>query len=131
MFDRFAESGSYEQLKNDLDLNSGAWRAEADMLIDLLRSRLTFSRICPAIRKRQIGLCASGVFHQYSSVEYRQIRIEDAASGVLCHGLIAGEGAETQGDAYFTAFGLRNVDTESYCALRLARLVGCLWQPGT
>ena len=25
-FDRFAESGSYEQLKNDLGLNSGAWR---------------------------------------------------------------------------------------------------------
>lgn len=24
-FDRFAESGSYEQLKNDLGLNSGAW----------------------------------------------------------------------------------------------------------
>lgn len=44
MFDHFAESGSYEQLKNDLDLNSGVWRAEADMLIDLLRSRLTFSK---------------------------------------------------------------------------------------
>ncbi|WP_162821933.1 hypothetical protein, partial [Klebsiella pneumoniae] len=29
----------------------------------------------------------------------------------------------------FTAFGLRNVDTESSCALRLARLMGCLWQP--
>ncbi|NYY68701.1 hypothetical protein, partial [Salmonella enterica] len=57
------------------------------------------------------------------------ICIEDASSGVLCHGLIAGEGAETQGDAYFTAFGLRDVDTESYCALRLARLIGCLWQP--
>ena len=44
MFDHFAESGSYEQLKCDLDLNSGVWRAEADMLIDLLRSRLTFSK---------------------------------------------------------------------------------------
>ncbi|EAV3919471.1 DNA phosphorothioation-dependent restriction protein DptH [Salmonella enterica] len=128
-FDRFAESGSYEQLKNDLSLNSGAWRAEADMLIDLLRSRLTFSKFVQPPESDKLAYAHLAFFTNTAPVDCRQIRIEDAASGVLCHGLIAGEGAETQGDAYFTAFGLRNVDTEPYCALRLARLLGCLWQP--
>ncbi|EOX8524756.1 DNA phosphorothioation-dependent restriction protein DptH [Salmonella bongori] len=128
-FDRFAESGSYEQLKNDLGLNSGAWRAEADMLIDLLRSRLTFSKFLLPPESDKLAYAHLAFFTNTAPVDCRQIRIEDAASGVLCHGLIAGEGAETQGDAYFTAFGLRNVDTEPYCALRLARLLGCLWQP--
>ncbi|MDA3134909.1 DNA phosphorothioation-dependent restriction protein DptH [Atlantibacter subterraneus] len=128
-FDRFAESGSYEQLKNDLGLNSGAWRSEADVLIDLLRSRLTFSKFILPPESDQLAYAHLAFFTNTAPVDCRQIRIEDAASGVLCHGLIAGEGAETQGDAYFTAFGLRNVDTESSCALRLARLLGCLWQP--
>lgn len=129
MFDHFAESGSYEQLKNDLGLNSGVWRAEADMLIDLLRSRLTFSKFVLPSESDKLAYAHLAFFTNTAPVDCRQIRIEDASSGVLCHGLIAGEGAETQGDAYFTAFGLRDVDTESYCALRLARLIGCLWQP--
>ncbi|WBM70133.1 DNA phosphorothioation-dependent restriction protein DptH [Buttiauxella sp. WJP83] len=129
MFDHFAESGSYEQLKNDLDLNSGAWRAEADMLIDLLRSRLTFSKFVLPSESENLAYAHLAFFTNTAPVDCRQIRIEDASSGVLCHGLIAGEGAETQGNAYFTAFGLRGVDTEPYCALRLAHLIGCLWQP--
>ncbi|WP_447881762.1 DNA phosphorothioation-dependent restriction protein DptH [Serratia fonticola] len=128
-FDHFAESGIYEQLKNDLGLNSGAWRAEADMLIDLLRSRLTFSKFALSSVSDKLAYAHLAFFTNTAPVDCRQIRIEDASSGVLCHGLIAGEGAETQGDAYFTAFGLRNVDIEPYCALRLARLLGCLWQP--
>ena len=129
MFDQFAESGSYEQLKYALDLNSGVWRAEADMLIDLLRSRLTFSKFILPSESDKLAYAHLAFFTNTVPVDCRQIRIEDASSGVLCHGLIAGEGAETQGDAYFTAFGLRDVNTEPYCALRLARLVGCLWQP--
>lgn len=128
-FDHFAESGSYEQLKNDLGLNSGAWRAEADMLIDLLRSRLTFSKFVLPQASDKLAYAHLAFFTNTAPVDCRQIRIEDAASGVLCHGLIAGEGAETQGDAYFTAFGLRNVDIEPYRTLRLARLLGGLWQP--
>lgn len=128
-FDQFAECGSYEQLKNDLGLNSGTWRAEADMLIDLLRSRLTFSKFVLPSDSDKLAYAHLAFFTNTAPVDCRQIRIEDAASGVLCHGLIAGEGAETQGDAYFTAFGLRNVETEPYCTLRLARLLGSLWQP--
>ncbi|HCR3022269.1 TPA: DNA phosphorothioation-dependent restriction protein DptH [Serratia marcescens] len=129
MFDHFAESGSHEQLKNDLGLNSGPWRAEADMLVELLRSRLTFSKFVLPSESNKLAYAHLAFFTNTAPVDCRQICIEDASSGVLCHGLIAGEGEETQGDAYFTAFGLRGVDTEPYCALRLARLLGSLWQP--
>ncbi|WP_449632388.1 DNA phosphorothioation-dependent restriction protein DptH [Rahnella aceris] len=128
-FDYFAESTSCEQLKNDLGLKSGAWRAEADMLIDLLRSRVTFSKMVMPPESDQLAYAHLAFFTNTAPVDCCQIRIDDTASGVLCHGLISGEGAETQEEAYFTAFGLRHVDTQPYRALRLARLLGCLWQP--
>lgn len=128
-FDYFAESASCEQLKNDLALNGGTWRAEADMLIDLLRSRVTFSKMVMPPESDQLAYAHLAFFTNTAPVDCCNISIDDTASGVLCHGLISGEGAETQEEAYFTAFGLRHVDTEPYRALRLARLLGCLWQP--
>ncbi|WP_391528476.1 DNA phosphorothioation-dependent restriction protein DptH [Photorhabdus akhurstii] len=128
-FDRFAESASYEQLKNDLGLNSGMWRTEADMLIDLMRSRLTFSKFILPTESDDLAYAHLAFFTNTTPIDCRPISIDDTSSGVLCSGLIAGEGAETQEDAYFTAFGLRHVNTEPYIALRLARLLGCLWLP--
>ena len=48
---------------------------------------------------------------------------------MLCGGLIAGEASEIKGGAYFTSFGLRQVETHHSQALRLAALLGNLWQP--
>ena len=97
-FDRFAESGSYEQ-QNDLDLNSGAWRAEADMLIDLLRSRLTFN----SLSCHQKATNWPARIWRFSPIQLRWIAARSALRMLpavyYCHGLIAGEGAETQGDA--------------------------------
>lgn len=47
-FDRFAETAAADELVW-LGLNTTA-RAEADMLIDLIRSRLTYNRFYPAQR---------------------------------------------------------------------------------
>ncbi|AWH88211.1 DNA phosphorothioation-dependent restriction protein DptH [Limnobaculum parvum] len=128
-FDDFAESGSYEQLKDNLGLNSGAWRTDADMLIDLMRSRLTFSKFTTPPENEKLAYAHLAFFSNIAPVDCRSINIDKAPSGVLCHGLIAGEGSETQSDAYFTAFGLRQVNTEPYSTLRLAKLLGTLWQP--
>ncbi|WP_042828460.1 hypothetical protein, partial [Salmonella enterica] len=89
MFDHFAESGSYEQLKNDLDLNSGVWRAEADMLIDLLRSRLTFSKFVLPSESDKLAYAHLAFFTNIAPVDCRQIRIEDASSGGLGHGFVS------------------------------------------
>lgn len=67
------------------------------MLIDLLRSRLTFSKFVLPSESDKLAYAHLAFFTNTAPVDCRQIRIEDAASGVLCHGLIAGEGAETQG----------------------------------
>lgn len=128
-FDRFAETASYEELKEWLGLNSGALRADADMLIDLIRSRLTYSKFTTPKDERPFAYAHLAFFSNNAPVDCRDVSIKEALSGVLCDGLIAGEAAETKGSSYFTAFGLRHVESDAVQSLRLARLFGNLWKP--
>lgn len=128
-FDRFAEMTSYDELKDWLGLNSGALRADADLLIELIRSRLTYSKFTLPKEEQGFTYAHLAFFRNKEPVECRPIKSDEALSGILCDGLIAGEAAETQGEAYFTAFGLRNVQYSAIQSLRLARLLGNLWQP--
>lgn len=130
-FDRFAETAAYDELKNWLGLNTAALRAEADMLIDLIRSRLTYSKFTLPKVNNHFAYAHLAFFRNQEPVECRPIKIDESLSGVLCDGLIAGEAAETQGGAYFTAFGLRGVDYQSAQPLRVARMLGNLWQPAS
>lgn len=130
-FDRFAETAAYDKLKNWLGLNTAALRAEADMLIDLIRSRLTYSKFTLPKLSDHFAYAHLAFFRNQEPVECRPIKIEESLSGVLCNGLIAGEAAETKGGAYFTAFGLRGVDYDLTQSLRLARRLGNLWQPAS
>lgn len=128
-FDKFAEAAAYDKLKEWLGLNSGAQRADAEMLIDQIRSRLTYSKFFSPKGDEELAYAHLSFFSNNAPVECHQVNIDEVLSGVLCDGLIAGEAAETQGEAYFTAFGLRNVEVSPYQSLRLARLLGTLWQP--
>ncbi|WP_410457492.1 DNA phosphorothioation-dependent restriction protein DptH [Oceanisphaera sp. KMM 10153] len=128
-FDRFAETASYDELKTWLGLNTAALRADADLLIDLIRSRLTYSKFTLPKEGEAFAYAHLAFFRNKEPVECRPINTDEAVSGVLCDGLIAGEAAETQGGAYFTAFGLRGVEYAPVQSLRLARLLGNLWQP--
>lgn len=130
-FDRFAETGAYDDLKNWLGLNTAGLRAEADMLIDLIRSRLTYSKFTLPKDNDGFAYAHLAFFRNQEPVECRPIKIDESLSGVLCDGLIAGEAAETLGSAYFTAFGLRGVAYQSVQSLRLARMLGNLWQPAS
>lgn len=128
-FDRFAETASYDELKSWLGLNSGDIRADADMLIDLVRSRLTHSKFTTPKAGEPLAYAHLAFFSNNAPVDCRHVNIEEAASGILCDGLIAGEASETKGTSYFTAFGLRGVQIEQHQPLRLARLIGTLFQP--
>ncbi|WP_333855377.1 DNA phosphorothioation-dependent restriction protein DptH [Leclercia sp.] len=130
-FDRFAETAAYDDLKIWLGLNTAALRAEADMLIDIIRSRLTYSKFTLPNANSSFAYAHLAFFRNQDPVECRPIKIDESLSGVLCDGLIAGEAAETQGGAYFTAFGLRGVNYQSSQSLRLARMLGNLWQPAS
>lgn len=123
--DRFAETASYEQLKDWLKLN----RADADLLIDLVRTRLTYSKFQTPKENEIFAYAHLAFFSNNAPVDCRPVNLTKALSGVLCNGLMSGEAAETNGDAYFTAFGLRHVDRDATQSLRLAYLLGCLWQP--
>lgn len=129
--DRFAETAAYDDLKNWLGLNTAALRAEADVLIDLIRSRLTYSKFTLPQVSNHFAYAHLAFFRNQEPVECRPIKMDESLSGVLCDGLIAGEAAETQGAAYFTAFGLRGVDYKSAQSLRVARMLGNLWQPAS
>ncbi|CAE6812963.1 hypothetical protein R69927_00279 [Paraburkholderia domus] len=128
-FDRFAETAAYDELKVRLGLTSAIDRADADMLIDLMRSRLTYSKFLTPKAGENLAYAHLAFFRNNARVDCRAVEIDRALSGVLCDGLIAGEAAETMGNSYFTAFGLRGVDVADIPPLRLAKIIGTLWQP--
>lgn len=128
-FDAFAECVSSQTLRETYQLGRGGVHDDADLLIDLIRSRLTYSKFKTPKEDEQLAYAHLAFFRNNAPVDVRPVRTEGALSGVLCDGLIAGESAENIENAYFSCFGLRNVDFEPFQPLRLARLVGALMQP--
>ena len=128
-FDKFAELGKLSELKIWLDLNSSEFKADSDLLIDLIRSRLTYSKFETPKHGKNLKYAHLAFFRNNAPVECKNVKILESLSSVLCNGLISGEAAETQGDSYFTSFGLRNVRIENNQPLRLAQLIGSLWGP--
>jgi DNA phosphorothioation-dependent restriction protein DptH len=128
-FDAFSECVSSQALRDAYQLGRGGVHDDADLLIDLIRSRLTYSKFTTPKEDEQLAYAHLAFFRNNAPVDVRPVRAEGALSGVLCDGLIAGESAENIENAYFSCFGLRNVDYQPYQPLRLARLVGALMQP--
>lgn len=128
-FDKFSESGKLGELKDWLELNTSDYRSESDLLIDLIRSRLSYSKYETPENGTNLKYAHLAFFRNNAPVECTDVMIRGALSGVLSHGLISGEAAETQGASYFTSFGLRNVDFETTQSLRLAQSVGSLLGP--
>jgi DNA phosphorothioation-dependent restriction protein DptH len=128
-FDAFAECVSSQVLRENYQLGRGGVHDDADLLIDLIRSRLTYSKFKTPKDDEALTYAHLAFFRNNAPVDVRPVPIENALSGVLCDGLIAGESAENIENAYFSRFGLRNVEVEPYQPLRLARLVGSLMRP--
>jgi len=128
-FDAFAECVSSQVLRETYQLGRGGVHDDADLLIDLIRSRLTYSKFKTPKDDEPLAYAHLAFFRNDAPVDVRPVPVENALSGVLCDGLIAGESAENIENAYFSRFGLRNVDVEPYQPLRLARLVGSLMRP--
>ncbi|WP_262927359.1 DNA phosphorothioation-dependent restriction protein DptH [Phytohalomonas tamaricis] len=127
-FDVFAEMGLYDSIKERYGLDKGAARRNADAVIDLLRTRLTFSKF----RHQQVDQQAYAhltFFKNDQKVEAVDNNIDEHLSGVACGGLLSGESSRSEGDRYFTAFGLKGVDYSASPHLKLAKLIGTLWRP--
>ena len=127
-FDVFAEMGMYDEIKERYGLDKGAARRNADAVIDLLRTRLTFSKFQHNHVEEQ-AYAHLTFFKNDQKVEAVDNNIDEHVSGIACAGLLSGESSRSEGDRYFTAFGLKGVDYSSLPHLKLAKLIGTLWRP--
>lgn len=127
-FDKFAEMGMYEEIKDTYKLDKGAARRNADAVIDLLRTRLTFSKFRHENVEKQ-AYAHLTFFKNDQKVEAVDNNISEHLSGVACGGLLSGESSRSESDRYFTAFGLSGVDYDDAPHLKLAKLTGTLWRP--
>jgi DNA phosphorothioation-dependent restriction protein DptH len=127
-FDKFAEMGMYEEIKDTYKLDKGAARRNADAVIDLLRTRLTFSKFRHENVEKQ-AYAHLTFFKNDQKVEAVDNNISEHLSGVACGGLLSGESSRSEGDRYFTAFGLSGVNYDDVPHLKLAKLIGTLWRP--
>ncbi|MFA0500583.1 DNA phosphorothioation-dependent restriction protein DptH, partial [Vibrio sp. 10N.222.46.A1] len=129
-FDRFAETASYDELKRLYGLDKGALKEQADAIIDLLRTRLTYSKFrndeCETKPQAYAHL---SFFRNHHKVEPTDVNVLEELSGVVCHGLLAGEAADNKEESYFTAFGLKNVETKDNSHLSMAQRLNGLIKP--
>src|SRR5690606_31495489 len=103
-------------------------KRNTDTIIDVLRTRLTFSKFLNSKVDKQ-NYAHLTFFKNNQVVDSRDNNIDQHLSGIACGGLLNGESSRSENGAYFTAFGLKGVDYSDKIHLRIARLVGALWKP--
>ncbi|MGF1831527.1 DNA phosphorothioation-dependent restriction protein DptH [Photobacterium angustum] len=129
-FDTFAEMSNYEDLKAWLELDRGKVRENADTIIDILRTRLTYSKFTNAHSERE-GQAYSHLsfFRNNDNVKLTTLSVDDMPSGIACDGLLTGDASKSDEGSYFTAFGLQNVQYDRLPHLKMAKYVGSLMEP--
>lgn len=129
-FDQFAETSNYEELKSWLELDCGKVRENADTIIDILRTRLTYSKFTNAHSERE-GQAYSHLsfFRNNDNVKLTTLSVDDMPSGIACDGLLTGDASKSDEGSYFTAFGLQNVQYNNQPHLEMAKYVGSLMEP--
>lgn len=129
-FDRFAETGNYDELKEWLELNKGKARETADTVIDLLRTRLTYSKFTNA-QAESTGQAYAHLtfFRNNNKVDCTSIAIDSMVSGIACDGLLSGEASKSDNGSYLTGFGLKGVEYNTLPHLKMAKYIGSLIKP--
>ncbi|ELP1876606.1 DNA phosphorothioation-dependent restriction protein DptH [Vibrio vulnificus] len=129
-FDQFAESSTGVKLISWLELDRGNVREHADTIIDILRTRLTYSKFTNAHSERE-GQAYSHLsfFRNNDNVKLKALSVDDMPSGIACDGLLTGDASKSDQGSYFTAFGLQNVQYRNQLHLEMAKYVGSLMEP--
>ncbi|TFH85692.1 DNA phosphorothioation-dependent restriction protein DptH [Billgrantia azerbaijanica] len=128
-FDAFSESGDAASMRRQLGLEKGADKAIADAVIDALRTCMTYSKFAHSDSSDSFAYAHITFVRDEDRVDRQSVRVKASLSGIAADGLITGEASENKGGAYYTAFGLRGIDTEALPHLQLAELYGSLWMP--
>ncbi len=127
-FDKFVEISNYDQIKARYKLNIGAAKNNSDTIVDMLRTRVTYSKFS----HREVTSQAYShltFFRNNQKVKVVNVNPTEQLSGVSCHGLINGEASASKQKNYITGFGLRDVDHEGNSHLEIAKILGRLIKP--
>lgn len=127
-FDRFAEMANYEQIKQHYGLNKGNLKDHSDTIVDLLRTRVTYSKFKHSDCEEQQYAHLS-FYRNKEKIKVVNVNPEEKLSGLACHGLLSGEASASEQGNYITGFGLANVDQENLSHLNIAKLIGRLMHP--
>jgi DNA phosphorothioation-dependent restriction protein DptH len=127
-FDRFAEMASYDRIKQRYGLNKGTAKDHADTIVDMLRTRVTYSKFAHSDVMSQTYAHLT-FFRNNQKVKVIDVNPIEKLSGVSCHGLITGEASASEQTNYITGFGLKNVEHKDLPHVEIAKLVGRLIHP--
>lgn len=127
-FDKFVEISNYDQIKARYKLNIGAAKNDSDTIVDMLRTRVTYSKFTheDVISQAYAHLT---FFRNNQKVKVVSVNPSEKLSGVSCHGLINGEASASDKNNYITGFGLNEVDYEGEIHLEIAEMLGRLIRP--
>lgn len=130
-FDRFAATSSYDELKLWLELDKNKKSREiADTIIDILRTRLTYSKFTNKETANTGQEYAHiSFFRNNNKVECVDVAIENMESSIACGGLLAGDASKNESGSYFTGFGLKNIAYKEHPHLLIAKYIGALSKP--
>jgi len=127
-FDRFSDMSSYDQIKQRYGLNKGKAKDHADTIVDLLRTRVTYSKFTH-IEVDEQAYAHLTFFRNNQKVKVVNVNPVDKLSGVTCHGLINGEASASEQGNYITGFGLHNVEYKGLLHLEIAEMLGRMIRP--
>ena len=127
-FDRFAEIASYDKIKQRYGLNKGPAKDHADTIVDMLRTRVTYSKFIHSENDSQ-AYAHLTFFRNNQKVKVVDVNPEEKLSGVSCHGLINGEASASEQGNYITGFGLHNLEYKDLLHVEIAMMLGRLIRP--
>ena len=128
-FDIFAESSNSDELKEFLGLTSKKFKDTADTIVELLRTRLTYSKFKNSEVSGGYEYAHISFFYNDEKVDCIPVNMEAKPSGIAADGLLGGEASESQNGSYHTAFGLHGIEYEKFIHLKVAKLFGSLIRP--
>lgn len=124
-FDEFSELRSYEDLRCLLGLPS----ENANVLIDLMRSRLTYSKFINDSSVDKQEYAHISFFYNHEKVSTTQIDINKMPGGVAADGILSGEAIKIDENIYYSQLGLKDIDYENSPHLTLAYFLNTLMYP--
>jgi len=121
-FDKFSDMDSNTDIKLKYHLKDD----DADSIIDAMRTHITYSK---RLTKEKQNYCHLSFFKNNEKVKIRNRNVQTKQSGLVYEGLISGESSEKIDEHYYSGFGLKNVDSDDFTHLQLAKIFNAMQRP--